>query len=104
MRNRSIVLLSLLVVAGMLFAACSAPSAPAEPAAAPAEEEAAAVEAEAEPTEAPAEEAAPAADGPSLTIWADDTRAPVSGGTGQGLRGPVRHSRGRHREGLRRHP
>ncbi|MEZ4556619.1 MAG: maltose ABC transporter substrate-binding protein [Caldilineaceae bacterium] len=94
MRKQLWVLLSLLVVASMVFAACGAPAAPAEPAApaqeeaaaateAPAEEAAADAEAEAEaaPTEAPAEEAAaeaaPAADGPSLTIWADDTRAPI---------------------------
>ncbi|MCB0132289.1 MAG: maltose ABC transporter substrate-binding protein [Caldilineaceae bacterium] len=81
MRNRAWILLSLLIVATFVFTACAAPAAPA---AAPAEE-AAATEApaeeaapEAEATEAPAAEAAaPATDGPSLTIWADDTRSPI---------------------------
>jgi len=89
MRNKLLILLSLLVIGTMVLAACgggqptAAPAAPAEPAA----EEAAPTEApaaeEAAPTEAPAaEEAAateaPAADtGVALTIWADEVRAPI---------------------------
>jgi len=93
MRNKLLILLSLLVIGTMVLAACgggqptAAPAAPAEPAAeeaapteAPAAEEAAPTEApaaeEAAATEAPA--AAPAADtGVALTIWADEQRAPI---------------------------
>lgn len=93
MRNKLLILLSLLVIGAMALAACgggqptAAPAAPAAPAAeeaapteAPAAEEAAPTEApaaeEAAPTEAPAQE--PAADsGVSLTIWADEQRAPI---------------------------
>ena len=69
MRNRFWILLSLLVVAVMIFAACAA----SPPAADSGADETVAEEA------APAEEAAeqPAAGEASLTIWADDTRAPV---------------------------
>jgi len=88
MRNRVWILLSLLLVTALVLGACagsgSAPAeAPAEEAAAeePAAEEEAAEEAE--PTEEPEEEAAeePAEEAAAaecgLTIWADDTRAPV---------------------------
>jgi arabinogalactan oligomer/maltooligosaccharide transport system substrate-binding protein len=93
MRNKLLILLSLLVIGAMALAACGggqpteAPAAPAEQAAeeaapteAPAAEEAAPTEApaaeEAAATEAPA--AAPAADtGVALTIWADEQRAPI---------------------------
>uniref|UniRef100_A0A7C1JLS4 Maltose ABC transporter substrate-binding protein n=1 Tax=Caldilinea aerophila TaxID=133453 RepID=A0A7C1JLS4_9CHLR len=79
MRNRNIILLSLLVVIAMALTACpaqpgAAPVAPTQPPA----QEVAPTEAPAEeaaPTEAPAEEAAPAE--VALTIWADDTRAPI---------------------------
>lgn len=90
MRNKRMLLLSLLIVGAMVLAACGgqptpAPAAPAAPTEAPAAE---APAAEATPTEAPAEEAAPteapaeepaaAADtGVSLTIWADEQRAPI---------------------------
>lgn len=91
MRNKLMLVLSLLVIAVMVLAACGggtptpAPAAPAAteaPTAAPeapteAPTEAAAAEA---PTEAPTEAAAaaPAADtGASLTIWADEQRAPI---------------------------
>lgn len=92
MKTSWVIRFALLLTLVLVLAACGAPAAPAEPAAAPAEEEAAAEEpaadeaaeeAEAEPTEAPAEEAAPTTDGPSLTIWADDTRAPVLEELGQ---------------------
>ena len=80
----------LLIVALLTLAACgSQPAAPAPtaaptaapteaPAAAPAPTEAPA----AEPTEAPAPEA-PAADGPTLTIWANEVTAPVLEGLTQ---------------------
>jgi arabinogalactan oligomer/maltooligosaccharide transport system substrate-binding protein len=94
MRNKLLLVLSVLVIASMVLAACGAPAATPAPAApAPATEEAAeaapteAPAAEAAPTEAPAEEAAapteaPAAEaaadtGVSLTIWADEQRAPI---------------------------
>jgi len=98
MRNKLLILLSLLVIGTMVLAACgggqptAAPAAPAEPAAteapaaeAPAEEaaptEAPAAE-EAAATEAPAQE--PAADsGVSLTIWADEQRAPILSALGE---------------------
>ncbi len=104
MRNRLWLSISMMIIATLILAACgggAAPAAPAEEAAAteapaeeaaaeeeaPAEEEAAeateepaeepAEEAAAEATEAPAEESAAAAGGPTLTIWADEVRAPV---------------------------
>ncbi len=94
MRNKLLLLLSVLVIGAMALAACGggspteAPAAPAAeatvaPTEAPAAEEAAPTEAPAaeEPaaTEAPAAEAAaPAADtGVSLTIWADEQRASI---------------------------
>jgi hypothetical protein len=92
MRNKLLILLSLLVIGAMALAACGgghrlkprphrlAEAEEAAPTEAPAAEEAA-------PTEAPAAEeaaahrsagAAPAADtGVSLTIWADEQRAPI---------------------------
>jgi arabinogalactan oligomer/maltooligosaccharide transport system substrate-binding protein len=90
MRNKLLLVLSVLVIASMVLAACGAPAATPAPAApAPATEEAtepaaAATEAPAEEapaaeavaTEAPAEEAA-ADTGVSLTIWADEQRAPI---------------------------
>jgi len=87
MRNKRLILLSLLVIGVLVLAACGGgqpTAAPAEPAA-PAVEEAATEAPAAEvateeltPTEAPAEEAAPAADtGAVLTIWADGERAPI---------------------------
>jgi maltose/maltodextrin transport system substrate-binding protein/arabinogalactan oligomer/maltooligosaccharide transport system substrate-binding protein len=86
MRNKRLILLSLLVIGVLVLAACGGgqpTAAPAEPAA-PAVEEAATKRAaevateELTPTEAPAEEAAPAADtGAVLTIWADGERAPI---------------------------
>jgi maltose/maltodextrin transport system substrate-binding protein/arabinogalactan oligomer/maltooligosaccharide transport system substrate-binding protein len=70
--------LTLLLVGALVLAACGAPVAPAAPAA-PAATEAPVAEATeapaAEPTAAPAEEAA--GDEAALTIWADETRAPV---------------------------
>lgn len=93
MKNRALILISVLMVLSLVLAACPAPAQPAPEAAAPAAEaaptEAPAVEADPEPTEAPAAEptAVPteepmaesecAADAPSLTIWADETRSPV---------------------------
>lgn len=93
MRNKLMLVLSLLVIGTMVLAACgggqptAAPAAPAAEEAAPTEAPAAeapteapteAPAAEAAPTEAPAEEAAPAADtGVALTIWADEQRAPI---------------------------
>ncbi len=95
MRNKLLLLLSVLVIGALTLAACGggspteAPAAPAAevateaPTEAPAAEEPAATEAPAaeEPaaTEAPAAEAAaPAADtGVSLTIWADEQRASI---------------------------
>ena len=104
MRNRLWLSISMMIIATLILAACgggAAPAAPAEEAApteAPAEEAAAeeeapaeeaaeateeaaeesAEEAAAEATEAPAEESAAAASGgPTLTIWADEVRAPV---------------------------
>ncbi|HHW87405.1 MAG TPA: hypothetical protein GX400_14505, partial [Chloroflexi bacterium] len=92
MRNKLVILLSVLVIGALALAACgggqptAAPAAPAEPAAteAPAAEtptEAAAAEA---PTAAPAAEtpteAAAAASGDcqaTLVVWADEQRAPV---------------------------
>jgi maltose/maltodextrin transport system substrate-binding protein/arabinogalactan oligomer/maltooligosaccharide transport system substrate-binding protein len=75
--------LTLLLVGTLILAACGGAPAPAGPAA-PAEPTEAAAEPAAEATEAPAAEAtaAPVAEatadaGPALTIWADDTRAPV---------------------------
>jgi maltose-binding protein MalE len=90
MRNKLLLVLSVLVIASMVLAACGAPAATPAPAApAPATEEAAEAppteapaaeapteEAAAAPTEAPAEEAA-ADTGVSLTIWADEQRAPI---------------------------
>ncbi len=92
MLRRRWLLLTLLLVGALVFAACggggAAPAEPAAPAEAAEPTEAPAEEAAAEPTEAPAEEAAAEAteapaeeaaadEGPSLTIWADETRAPV---------------------------
>lgn len=92
MRNKLMILLSLLVIGTMVLTACgggqptAAPAAPAAEEAAPTEAPAAEAPTEAAaPTEAPAEEAAateapaaPAADtGVSLTIWADEQRAPI---------------------------
>ncbi|MEZ4713035.1 MAG: extracellular solute-binding protein [Caldilineaceae bacterium] len=76
-------ILSLLLVFGLMLAACAAPAAPAAPAEEPA--------AEAAPTEAPAEEPAaeaPAADaaadtGASITIWADDLLTPILNNLGE---------------------
>lgn len=94
MRNKLSLVFSMLLIASMVLAACGAPAATPAPAApAPATEEAAAApteaaaeeaapteaaaeEAAAVPTEAPAEEAA-ADSGVSLTIWADEQRAPI---------------------------
>jgi arabinogalactan oligomer/maltooligosaccharide transport system substrate-binding protein len=91
MRNKLLILLSLLVIGAMALAACGGGS-PTEAPAAPAAEatvaptEAPAAEAPTEaPTEAPVAEApteapaaAPAADtGVALTIWADEQRAPI---------------------------
>jgi arabinogalactan oligomer / maltooligosaccharide transport system substrate-binding protein len=90
-KTRLWLLLTVLLVSVLVLAACPGGGAPAQesaPAAeAPAEAEATEAPAEAEATEAPAEEAteapaeeaaAPAeGDGPTLTIWADDTRSPV---------------------------
>ncbi len=77
-------ILSLLLISALLLAACPAatPAAPAAVEEAPAAEAtptAAAEEPAAEATEPPAEEAAApsAGDGPTLTIWADDTRSGV---------------------------
>ena len=99
MKNRALILISVLMVLSLLLAACPAPAAPAPEAAAPAEApaaEAAPTEAPAaEPTEAPAAEptalpteepvaeAGCPADAPSLTIWADNTRAPVLSSVGE---------------------
>ncbi len=93
MRNKLMLLLSLLVIGTMVLAACgggqptAAPAAPAAeataaPTEAPAAEEAAPTEAPAEaaaPTEAPTEEAAAASGdcAATLTVWADEQRAPV---------------------------
>jgi arabinogalactan oligomer/maltooligosaccharide transport system substrate-binding protein len=87
-KTRLWLVLTVLLVSALVLAACPAgdtsgqqgapaAEAPAEEAATPTE--AAEESAEAEATEAPAEEAAPApaGDGPTLTIWADDTRSPV---------------------------
>ena len=68
MKKNLLVLLSLLVIASMALAACGAPAEEAPATEAPAEEAA---------TEAPATEEAPAEPAGSLTIWADDTKAPV---------------------------
>lgn len=81
MHRQRWILLTVLLVSALILAACPSGGAPAQESApaAPAEEsapEATPTDAP-EATEAPAEEAAPAEDGPSLTIWADDTRAPV---------------------------
>ncbi len=86
MRNKRMLLLSLLIIGTMVLAACggqpaAAPAAPAAEEAAPTEAPAAeaAPAEEAAPTEAPAEEAAPANGDCSatLTVWADEQRAPV---------------------------
>lgn len=94
MKKRALILISVLMALTLVLAACPAPAQPAPEAAAPAAAptEAPAEEAAPEPTEAPAEEAAPeptavpeeeaaeaecAADAPSLTVWADNTRAPI---------------------------
>jgi len=98
MKNRALILISVLMVLSLVLAACPAPAQPAPEAAAPAEAaptEAPAAEAVAEPTEAPeaeptavpteepmAEAGCPA-DAPSLTIWADNTRAPVLSSVGE---------------------
>jgi len=92
MRNKLLLVFSMLLIASMVLAACGAPAATPAPAAPATEEaaaapteaaaeeaaptEAAAEEAAAVPTEAPAEEAA-ADSGVSLTIWADEQRAPI---------------------------
>ena len=89
MQKQRWLILTLVLIAALTVGACGGGQAPAaEPAAAPTEAPAEptvapteapaepAAEPTAEPTVAPAEE--PAADeGPALTIWADDTRAPV---------------------------
>jgi arabinogalactan oligomer/maltooligosaccharide transport system substrate-binding protein len=100
MKNRALILISVLMVLSLVLAACPAPAQPAPEAAAPAEAaptEAPAAEAAAEPTVAPEPEptAAPTeepvaeagcpADAPSLTIWADNTRAPVLSSVGEGF-------------------
>lgn len=91
MKRRSLFLISVLMVLALVLAACPAPAEPAPEAAAPAAAptEAPAAEAPAEPTTAPEPEptAAPteepmaeaecADDAPSLTVWADNTRAPI---------------------------
>ncbi|HAJ37069.1 MAG TPA: hypothetical protein DCL15_15415, partial [Chloroflexi bacterium] len=93
MRNKRLLLLSVLVIGALALAACGggqpteAPAAPAAeatvaPTEAPAAEtptEAPAAEAPTEaPTEAPAAEAAASTDcAATLTIWADEQRAPV---------------------------
>lgn len=93
MKQRVWLLISVLMVLSLVLAACPAPAAqapePAQPEAAAAPTEAPAAEPTAVPTEAPAAEptAVPteepvaedecAADAPSLTVWADNTRAPV---------------------------
>ena len=76
MHNKRMLLLVLLMVAAAVLSACAVPvAAPAAPAAeAPAEDAAAA---EAAPTEPPAEEAVVLDEPNVLTIWADNTRAPV---------------------------
>jgi maltose/maltodextrin transport system substrate-binding protein/arabinogalactan oligomer/maltooligosaccharide transport system substrate-binding protein len=73
--------LSVLIMGALVLAACPAGGAPAAPAAA-APTEVGAGEAEATTpaetaTQAPAAAAPAEGDGPTLTIWADDTRAPV---------------------------
>ncbi len=93
MRNRLWILLSLLLVATLVLAACGGSPAAQPPAEEPAVEEPAAEEPAAEepaaeeaPTEEPAEEATEepaeeaAVDGPTLTIWADEVSAPVLDG------------------------
>ncbi len=98
MKNRALILISVLMVLSLVLAACPAPAQPAPEAAAPVEAaptEAPAAEVVAEPTEAPeaeptavpteepmAEAGCPA-DAPSLTIWADNTRAPVLSSVGE---------------------
>jgi maltose/maltodextrin transport system substrate-binding protein/arabinogalactan oligomer/maltooligosaccharide transport system substrate-binding protein len=89
MQKKRFILIAALLVSALLLAACpsgggggAAPAAPEAPTAAPEPAEAAAPTeapaAEAAPTEAPAAEAAaPAAGGPTLTIWADEVTAPV---------------------------
>ncbi|MFN3331699.1 MAG: extracellular solute-binding protein [Caldilinea sp.] len=83
MRNKRMLLLSLLLVGALALAACGQPTpapAPAAPAAPAAQEAAAPTEApaqEAAPTEAPAEEPVASDTTNVLTIWADDTRAAV---------------------------
>lgn len=67
--------LTLLLVGALVLAACGAPVAPAAPAATEAPVAEATEAPAAEPTAAPAEEAAD--DEAALTIWADETRAPV---------------------------
>ncbi|RIK38389.1 MAG: maltose ABC transporter substrate-binding protein [Chloroflexi bacterium] len=76
-------LFTLLVVTMLMLAACPGGAGPAQAPAAPTPTTAPVEAAEATPTEAAAEEptAAPApaeaTDGPTLVIWADDTRSPV---------------------------
>jgi maltose/maltodextrin transport system substrate-binding protein/arabinogalactan oligomer/maltooligosaccharide transport system substrate-binding protein len=83
MRNKRMLLLSLLLVGALVLAACGQPApapTPAAPAAPAAQEAATPTEApaqEAAPTEAPAEEPAAGDTTNVLTIWADDTRAAV---------------------------
>ncbi|MBX3050408.1 MAG: maltose ABC transporter substrate-binding protein [Caldilineaceae bacterium] len=91
MKNRALILISVLMVLSLALVACGAPATPA-PQAAPAAAEATAVPtaeptaaateaptavADAAPTEAPVAEGGCVADAPSLTIWADSNRAPV---------------------------
>jgi maltose/maltodextrin transport system substrate-binding protein/arabinogalactan oligomer/maltooligosaccharide transport system substrate-binding protein len=81
MRNKRMLLLSLLLVGALVLAACPQPAPAPTPAAPAAQEEAAtpteAPAQEAAPTEAPAEETVPSDTANVLTIWADDTRAGV---------------------------
>jgi maltose/maltodextrin transport system substrate-binding protein/arabinogalactan oligomer/maltooligosaccharide transport system substrate-binding protein len=74
MKRSSILLVSLLLVAGMLLAACAPAATPAPTTAAPTQAPTVAATTEV-PTTAPTVET-PAAAG-SLTIWADETRAPI---------------------------
>lgn len=75
MSKKFLTLISMMLIAVFVLAACApaaTPTAAVEPTAAPVEPTAAPVE----PTTAPTEEATAAAAG-SLRIWADDTRAPI---------------------------